>query len=199
MKISRSLAAAAMMATGTAAMLPAPDANAQLMVRGRLLSIMPNESSSPLNLGVSNEVTPELDLSWFFTPNIAVELILATQRHTVTNAGASVGTVKHLPPTLLLQYHFMPSQAFKPYVGVGLNYTRFYDVDLAGGALTVDKTSTGGAIQAGFDYRLSGNWYLNVDLKKIWIDTDVKTAAGAFVSSLKIDPVVLGVGVGYKF
>jgi len=160
---------------------------------------VPHESSSPLSLGVSNEVTPELDLSWFFTPNIAVELILATQRHQVTNAGADIGSVKHLPPTLLLQYHFMPSQDLKPYVGVGLNYTRFYDVNLAGGALTVDRTSTGGAIQAGFDYRLSGNWYLNVDVKKIWIETDVKTAAGAFVSSLKIDPVIFGVGLGYKF
>jgi outer membrane protein len=199
MKISRSLAAAAMMAAGSAAMLPAPDANAQLMVRGRLLNIMPQESSSPLNLGVSNEITPELDLSWFFTPNIAVELILATQRHTVTNSGANVGTVRHLPPTLLLQYHFNPTSNFKPYVGVGVNYTRFYDVDLANGALTVDRSSTGGAIQAGVDYRLSGNWYLNVDVKKIWIDTDVKTAAGAFVSSLKIDPVVVGVGIGYKF
>lgn len=199
MKISRSLAAAAMIAAGSVAMLPAPDANAQLMVRGRLLNILPQESSSPLNLGVSNEVTPELDLSWFFTPNIAVELILATQRHTVTNAGANVGTVKHLPPTLLLQYHFMPTQAFKPYVGLGLNYTRFYDIDLGGGTLTVDKTSTGAAIQAGFDYRLSGNWYLNVDVKKVWIDTDVKTAAGAFVSSLKIDPVIMGVGIGYRF
>jgi len=199
MKITRSLAAAAMMAAGSAALLPAPDANAQLMVRGRLLNIMPQESSAPLNLGVSNEVTPELDLSWFFTPNIAVELILATQRHTVTNAGANVGTVRHLPPTLLLQYHFKATSDFKPYLGVGVNYTRFYDVDLANGALTVDKTSTGGAIQAGFDYRLSGKWYLNVDVKKIWIDTDVKTAAGAFVSSLKIDPVVVGVGIGYKF
>ena len=200
MKMTRSLAgAAALLAAGSTALVAAPDANAQLMVRGRVLNIAPQESSSPLKLGVSNEVTPELDLSWFFTPNIAIELILATQRHTVTNAGANVGTVKHLPPTLLLQYHFMPSQDFKPYVGVGLNYTRFYDVDLAGGALTVDKSSTGGAIQVGFDYRLSGKWYLNVDVKKIWIETDVKTAAGAFVSSLKIDPVAFGVGVGYKF
>jgi outer membrane protein len=199
MKHARSLAAAALIAAGCAALLPAPDVHAQLMVRGRLLDIQPQERSSPLVLGVSSEITPELDLSWFFTPNVAVELILATQRHTVTSAGARVGTLRHLPPTLLLQYHFRAASDFKPYVGVGVNYTRFYDVDLANGTLTVDKTSTGGAIQAGFDYRLSGNWYLNVDVKKIWIDTDVKTAAGAFVSSLKIDPILLGVGIGYKF
>jgi outer membrane protein len=199
MKRTRLLAAAAMMAAGCAAMLPAPDADAQLMVRGRLLEIQPQERSSPLALGVSSEVTPELDLSWFFTPNVAVELILATQRHAVTNAGARVGTLRHLPPTLLLQYHFASASGFRPYLGAGVNYTRFYDVDLANGTLTVDRTSTGGAIQAGFDYRLSGKWYLNVDLKKIWIGTEVRTAAGAFVSSLKIDPVLLGVGIGYRF
>ncbi|MCA3071571.1 MAG: OmpW family protein [Rhodocyclaceae bacterium] len=199
MKTARSLAAAALMVAGSAAFLASADADAQLMVRGRALYIAPQERSSPLDIGVSNEVTPELDLSWFFTPNIAVELILATQRHNVSNAGVDIGSLKHLPPTLMLQYHFTPSQDFKPYVGVGVNYTRFYDVSLSGGTLTVDRSSTGGAIQAGFDYRLSGQWYLNIDVKKIWIETDVKTTAGALVSSLKIDPLLFGVGVGYKF
>jgi outer membrane protein len=187
------------LAAGSLTLAAVPDAQAQFMVRGRLLNIAPQESSSPLNLGVSNEVTPELDFSYFFTPNVAVELILATQRHDVSNNGVKIGTVKHLPPTVTLQYHFMPKETFKPYVGVGLNYTRFYDVSLANGTLTVDKSSVGGALQVGFDYKVSGNWYLNVDLKKIWIGTDVKTSGGAFVSSLKIDPLVFGVGVGYRF
>ena len=199
MKITRSLAATALVTAGSAALLATPDASAQLMVRGRALYIAPQERSSPLSLGVSNEVTPELDLSWFFTPNIAVELILATQRHNVTSAGVDIGSLKHLPPTLMLQYHFTSSQDFKPYVGVGVNYTRFYDVNLGGGTLTVDRSSTGGAIQAGFDYRLSGQWYLNVDVKKVWIETDVKTAGGVFVSNLKIDPLQFGIGIGYKF
>ena len=95
MKINRSLAAAAaLVAAGSAALVAAPEVNAQLMVRGRVLNIVPHEGSSPLSLGVSNEVTPELDLSWFFTPNIAVELIQATQRHQVTNAGAFVSSLK---------------------------------------------------------------------------------------------------------
>jgi len=199
MRLTRSPAVAALFAAGFAVLLVAPSADAQLMVRGRILNIQPQESSSPLNLGVSNEVTPELDFSYYFTPNIAVELILATQRHNVTNSGVDVGSVKHLPPTLTLQYHFTQNPVFKPYVGVGVNYTRFYDINLAGGTLTVDRNSWGGALQIGVDYKLSGNWYLNVDLKKIWIETDVKTTGGAFVSSLKIDPLVFGLGLGYKF
>lgn len=193
------LVAGLLIAAGSATLLTPAPAEAQWMVRGRALSIQPQESSSPLSLGVSNEVTPELDISYFLTPNVAVELILATQRHTVTNNGATIGSVRHLPPTLLLQYHFTPSATIKPYIGAGLNYTRFYDIDLAGGTLTVDRSSSGGALQVGVDYRLSGNWYLNLDVKKIWIGTDVKTSAGAFVSSLKIDPLLWGLGMGYRF
>jgi outer membrane protein len=114
--------------------------------------------------------------------------------------GASIGSVKHLPPTLTVQYHFMPDATFRPYVGAGLNYTRFYDVNLGGGAFTVDRNSWGGALQAGADVQLGRNLFLNFDIKKIWIDTDVKvTATGATAASLKINPLILGVGVGMKF
>jgi outer membrane protein len=172
------------------------------LARARLLQIRPSVSSSIGTLDVSNEVTPEVDFSYFFTENIAAELILATQRHTVKNAGADIGKVSHLPPTVTLQYHFMPKETFRPYVGAGLNYTRFYNTSLALGAtpLTVDSNSWGGAVQAGFDVALDKKWFLNFDVKKIWIKTDVKNGnTGALVSNLKIDPVVVGVGVGLKF
>jgi len=172
------------------------------LARARLLQIRPSVSSTIGTLDVSNEVTPEVDFSYFFTENIAAELILATQRHTVKNAGVDLGKVSHLPPTVTLQYHFMPKETFRPYVGAGLNYTRFYNASLALGAtpLNVDKNSWGGAVQAGFDVALDKKWFLNFDVKKIWIKTDVTNGtSGAFVSTLKIDPVVVGVGVGMKF
>ncbi|NBR28233.1 MAG: OmpW family protein [Betaproteobacteria bacterium] len=172
------------------------------LARARLLQIRPSVSSTIGTLDVSNEITPEVDFSYFFTENIAAELILATQRHTVKNAGADIGKVSHLPPTVTLQYHFMPKETFRPYIGAGLNYTRFYNVSLALGAtpLTVDSNSWGGAMQAGFDVALDKKWFLNFDVKKIYIKTDVKNGTtGAFVSTLKIDPVVVGVGVGMKF
>ncbi len=182
--------------------LPAQADQGDWLARARILDIRPSVSSSIGTLGVSNEVTPEVDFSYFFTDNIATELILATQRHTVTVGGASVGNVSHLPPTLTLQYHFMPKETFRPYVGAGLNYTRFYNASLALGAtpLTVDKNSWGGAVQAGFDYALDKKWFLNFDVKKIWISTNVNNGlTGAQISSLKIDPVIIGVGVGMKF
>ena len=182
--------------------LPVQADQGDWLVRARLLQLRPSVSSTIGTLDVSNEVTPEVDFSYFLTENIVAELILATQRHTVKNAGVDLGKVSHLPPTLTLQYHFMPKETFRPYVGAGLNYTRFYNTSLALGAtpLTVDSNSWGGAVQAGFDVALDKKWFLNFDIKKIWIKTDVKNGTtGAFVSQLKIDPVVVGVGVGLKF
>lgn len=182
--------------------LPVQAEQGDWQARLRLLQIRPSVSSSIGTIDVSNEVTPELDFSYFFTENLAAELILATQRHTVKVAGADIGKVSHLPPTITLQYHFLPKETFRPYIGAGLNYTRFYDDSLALGAtpLTVDKNSFGGALQIGFDLALDKKWFLNADVKKIWIKTDVKNGStGALVSNLKIDPVVVGVGVGMKF
>jgi outer membrane protein len=149
---------------------------------------------------VDSRFTPELDFSRFITNNLALELILATQRHDVSLNGVKIGHVSHLPPTLLLQYHFMPQATLRPYLGAGLNYTRFYNIDLAGGTLTVDKDSWGGALQAGADIQVTQSLFLNIDVKKIWINTDVKAVAtGAAVTNLKINPMVYGVGIGFKF
>lgn len=168
--------------------------------RARMVYIDPDASSSALNIDVNAKVTPELDFSYFVTNNLALELILATRKHDVSAGGASIGSVRHLPPTLTLQYHFLPDQKFRPYVGAGINYTRFSGVNLLGGALTIDKSSWGPAIQAGMDIEINERFFLNFDIKKIWMDTDVKVAAtGATVANLKINPLIFGVGVGMKF
>lgn len=169
------------------------------LVRARAVNVAPQNSSSPLTgVAVSNETIPEVDISYFFTDNISAELVLTyPQKHTVTLNGASLGTLRELPPTLLAQYHFMPGSSFSPYVGAGLNYTRFSSVSL--GNLDVDRSSTGGALQVGFDMPINKNLSFNVDLKKVWMKTDVKTTAGAYVTTLKIDPILFGVGLGWKF
>ncbi|OYW38933.1 MAG: OmpW family protein [Hydrogenophilales bacterium 12-61-10] len=167
------------------------------MMRARAINIAPDVSSSVAGLDVSSEWVPEVDFTYFLTPNIGMELILATARHEVTLNGASLGKVNHLPPTLTLQYHFMPSGMVKPYVGAGLNYTRFYNVDLAPG-LTLDSNSFGGALQAGVDIKVTENGYINLDVKKIWIGTEVQ-ANGAKLTDLDIDPVVWGIGYGFRF
>lgn len=168
------------------------------LIRARVINVGPDVSSSLSGLDVNAQTTGELDFTYFVNKNVGVELILATTRHEVSLNGSSLGKVSVLPPTVTLQYHFNPDSTFKPYVGAGLNYTRFYDVGLASG-MTVDKNSWGGAMQAGLDIALDKKSYLNFDVKKIYIKTDVKNSSGGHVSDLKIDPVVWGVGYGRRF
>lgn len=175
------------------------------LVRARVVNIdTANKSSGPVGAGdaihVSDKTIPELDISYFFTPNIAAELILTyPQKHTVRHETLGrLGTFKHLPPTLSLQYHFTPKSTFSPYVGAGVNYTRISSVKLLGGAADLENDSFGLALQAGFDYKLDKNWSINFDVKKVQIRSDV-TLGGAKVAKVKVDPLLIGVGVGYRF
>jgi len=187
-----------LLALALIAALPTSALAENWMMRVRAIDIAPDVKSSSLpGVDVSDEWVPEVDFTYFVTPNIGVELILATARHEVTLNGASLGKLNHLPPTVTVQYHFNPTPSIKPYVGAGVNYTRFYNVDLAPG-LTIDKNSFGGALQAGVDIAVTKNGYLNLDVKKIWIDTDVK-AGGVKLTNLEINPVVWGIGYGFRF
>ena len=169
------------------------------MVRVHALSLdSANKDSTGLDLTVNNKVFPEVDISYFFTPNVAAELVLTyPQKHTVKAGGTEIGSLKHLPPTLSLQYHFTDLGAFKPYVGAGLNYTRFSGVNLPAG-VAIDKNSFGLAVGAGFDYEIQKNIYLNVDVKKVQIKTTV-SAGGTELGDFKVDPLLVGVGIGWRF
>jgi outer membrane protein len=169
------------------------------MVRVHALNLdSANKDSTGLDLTVNNKVFPEVDISYFFTPNIAAELVLTyPQKHTVKAGGTEIGSLKHLPPTLSAQYHFTDLGAFKPYVGAGLNYTRFSSVNLPAG-VSIDKNSFGLAVGAGFDYEIQKNIYFNVDVKKVQIKTTV-SAGGTDLGDFKVDPLLVGVGVGFRF
>lgn len=204
------------------------------VVRVRATHISPDEDSKlgkmtnaalggpVLNPGAELEVEsntiPELDISYYFTKNIAAELILALgSKHDVNiHKNGDVGQVlagKHglgevnvLPPTLTLQWHFNPDQMIDPYVGAGINYTRFMDnglkLDATNMPIRVERNSWGPALQAGVDINLQDGWLLNADIKKLWIDTDVKMNAGAGyvkIDKLDIDPWVVSFGIGKKF
>lgn len=151
-------------------------------------------------IAAQNKVIPEVDISYFFTPNIAAELVLTyPQKVDITLDGDDIGNVKALPPSLLLQYHFTQFGQFKPYIGAGVNYTLFSKRNnLAGGAATVERSSLGYALQAGFDYMLDKNWGVNVDLKYAKIETDV-TIGGNKAGKLDLSPTMLGIGVTYKY
>ena len=172
------------------------------------------------NLKVDSNTIPELDISYYFTKNIAAELILALgSKHDVSisglAAGATVtnknlGEVNLLPPTLTLQWHFNPDQMIDPYVGAGVSYVRAMDNGLtaqtAGGGLPIriDRNNWGAALQAGLDVNLENRWLVNFDVKKIFVDTDVKLNlldgnGYRKIDSLDIDPWVISVGFGKKF
>ncbi len=188
------------------------------MLRVRGLFVVPNDGSkvyagAPLALvpggktDISNTLVPELDITYFFTKNIAAELILGTTPHSAKGAGAlaglgKLGSVWLLPPTLTLQYHFTDFGAFKPYVGVGVNYTVFYGEKSNALANFQVSNAAGVALQVGFDYMINQNWGLNVDVKKLFLRPTAKGFLPGPVpvkAKLDLDPWLIGVGVTYKF
>jgi outer membrane protein len=196
--MKKNLLAVAVLCALTSGAAMAQQSEGPWMVRARAVHLdSANKDSTPLGLTVNNKTIPEVDVSYFFTPNVAAELILTVpQKHTLRAGGAAIGSLKHLPPTLLLQYHFNTS-GIKPYVGAGLNYTRFSSVKAPAG-VDIDRNSFGAALQVGVDIPLQKNLYLNFDIKKVFIKTDV-TANGAKLGSFKVDPVLVGVGLGWRF
>jgi len=169
-----------------------------VLVRARAVYLdSANKDSTGLKLNVNNKTIPEVDISYFLSPNIAAELILTVpQKHRLSAGDTRIGSLKHLPPTLTVQYHFQGA-GFKPYVGAGLNYTRFSSVKLPAG-VDIKRNSIGLALQAGVDIPVGSNLYLNFDIKKVSIGTKV-SAGGTEIGKFKVDPWLAGVGLGWRF
>jgi outer membrane protein len=183
------------------------------MIRARALGVIPEDISSSISaigghVTATAQAAPEVDFSYFLTDNVALELIAASTRHNVKATGTAVGdidvgSVWALPPTLTLQYHFLPHSAFSPYVGVGLNVTFWYGESAANPPVTHFHVGTGvgPALQAGVDYNIAGHWFLNADVKQIFLNTDAHIdALGTTVKArTALDPLVVGMGIGYRF
>ncbi len=182
----------------------------QIRVRG--LGVMTNDSGfvdgiAGSDLSSSDTVVPELDISYFFTDNIAAELILGTTYSNVKAEGSiaglgKVGKTWLLPPTVTLQYHFTDFGAFKPYVGAGVNYTLFYNQSGSGDFTNLDvKNKLGAALQVGFDYMLDDHWGVNFDVKKLFLEPEWKVdyKGAPLTGKAKLDPWLVGAGVTYRF
>jgi outer membrane protein len=185
-------------------------------VRLRGVSVVPNESAEIGVIGgdvdISNAFIPELDFTYYFTKNFAAELILGTAKHDVsaieTVAGdVNLGSVYLLPPTLMAQYHFYtsPDKIFQPYVGVGVNYTLFYNVESGAVADVSYDNALGYGFQIGFDLMLNDKFFINMDAKRLFLNTDVTVDATNLAPDLiipakvDIDPYLIGFGVGMNF
>ena len=180
------------------------------LIRLRGLVVQPDEGAqiSPIGggIGITRSLVPELDLSYFFTDNWAVELILAVTPHKATARNTAVGDVTLgktvlLPPTLSAQYHFLPHEKIRPYIGAGLNYTVFFNTKDESIADLHFKNNLGYALQAGVDVALTDRWMLNFDVKKLFLSTKASMWAGPtrVQANVDINPWIIGAGVGYRF
>ena len=190
-----------------------------VMVHVSLLGVIPMNYASHVSgilagdkVHASSGITPEVDASYFLTPNLSVQLIAATSRHNVWGSGnaAGLGKVKVgstwvLPPTLTLQYHFAQIGPVQPYAGVGLTVAFFYSpsrsAELTGLGLKMGglHTAVGPTLDAGFDVPVTGNWTANVDVKQMFLVTGTHVGGSAVGALTELDPLAVGVGVGYKF
>jgi outer membrane protein len=181
------------------------------MVRVRAVDLLYQNGQSgavqDLNVKAKNQWIPEFDVSYFFTKNIAAELVLTWPQQVNITAGqgnANIGKITALPPSLLAQYHFTDLGAFKPYVGAGINYTIFgnrQNFPALGNQVQVDQSSVGFVGQVGMDYMFDKNWGLNLDLKYATISTNVTGTGGLAGASgkLTLNPWMPAVGITYKF
>lgn len=185
-----------------------PSVAGHFQVRLRAVGVLPDPSASITVSGapiggktsISDSAVPEADVTYFITDHIGVEAIAAVTKHTVSNSVACrVGSVSLLPPTVTVQYHFDPTGPIRPYVGAGVNYTMFYKV--SNGLPNLDfKNNFGWALQAGADVPLGdGPYFLNLDVKKIFLHTTINAAAGTVRASANLDPWLVGTGIGIRF
>lgn len=205
--------------TGTLLMgcvLAAPAATAaqgDWLVRIGLSHVAPQVDSDPTALGantgvdVDSDTRPSFTIAYMFAEHWAVELLGALPfEHDIEAAGTisglgTIGRTKHLPPVLSLQYHFQPGRRIRPYAGLGVNYTHFFDTKaqgaLAGTSLELDD-SWGLAAQLGLDFDVANGWFGNVDVRYVDIDTQASNpAAGTF--DVELDPWVFTLSVGRVF
>jgi len=205
------LIAATLLAAGFSASVSAHQAG-DIIVRAGAIVVAPNESSDDVagkgEFQISNDTQLGLNFGYMLTDNFGVELLAATPfSHDVSLGGTKIAETKQLPPTLVAQYYFGNSQSVvRPYIGVGVNYTNFYDNEFTndlGGALTdlSMTTSWGLAAQAGVDYQVNKNWLVNASVWYAQISSDVKfkLSGDTVVIGTDIDPWVYMVSVGYTF
>ncbi|WP_454714917.1 OmpW/AlkL family protein [Caulobacter segnis] len=204
--------AAGLSATPVLAQQITPKAKGDIVLNVRLTDVAPKAgdpivtaagAATGLKTDVKDDIKPTIGLSYFLTDKLAVEVIAGTTRHTVKAVGAGTDVAVHkawvLPPVVSLQYHPLPGARFSPYVGAGLNYMLFYSGKDQNG-FTVDlDNGFGYALQAGADIPINAAYSLNLDVKKVWFDTDAKINGGALTSKVKLDPLVVSVGFGRRF
>jgi outer membrane protein len=182
-----------------------------ILLRGRVIGIIPEDSSSSIRpiggrIHVDPTVSPEVDLSYFLTDHIAIEgeagvLQSSLSAKNTAFGDVMIGKVWSAPIDLTLQYHLLPHSRFNPYVGAGLNVTSYFGEQAAGGLVqnfSVD-TAVGAVLEIGADYRISGPWHANVDVKQLLLGAQAHIDNGTVDAKDRLNPLILAAGIGYQF
>ncbi len=200
------LATALLFGLGASGLAAAQDASPWILRFG-YGAVVPESDNGTLANGtlktsVGANSKPTISIEYLFNRNLGIEVLGALPfRHTISLNGTRAATTRQLPPTITLNWHFMPGQTISPFLGVGVNYTDFFSErtfgPLAGTRLHIDS-SFGLAAHAGVDFRINDNWLATADVYWVNIEPDVKVN-GAKVGTVKINPLVYGLSVGYRF
>ncbi|MDQ6647809.1 MAG: outer membrane beta-barrel protein [Pseudomonadota bacterium] len=185
--------------------LPAQAADGVWVVRAGVHVVNPQTDNGQLagaQASITSDTRPTVSLEYLWTPSWGVELLAAVPfKHDVKLDGQRVASTRQLPPTLGLNYHFLPEAQVSPFLGAGINYTRFFDTHgegaLRGAKVRIDS-SWGAAAHAGVDVHLSERWMLTADLRWMHIAGDVHVNA-ANVGQAKVNPLAYGLSFGYRF
>ena len=158
-----------------------------------------------LKMDVGNNARPTVTAEYFLKDNLGVEELAALPfQHDIDVVGVGkVGSTKHLPPTVSLQYHFGQGKV-RPFVGIGVNYTTFFSTKTEGpiAGTNLDLSDSWGlAGHIGVDFRISEKGALRVDYRTIDIDTKVKLNGAKLGTrnTVNIDPSVYGVAYVFSF
>ena len=160
-------------------------------------------ASTGLQVDVGHDIMPTLGFTYFLTDQISVEAILGATQHEIRAQGGTTDVAVHetwvLPPIVTLQYRPTPEARVSPYVGAGLNYMLFFNGEDQNGFEVSLDDGLGYALQAGADVAISGPWSVNLDVKKVWFNTDASINGGSLKSDVNLDPWVVSVGISRKF
>lgn len=193
-----------------------------ILIRGGATMVDPDSGKTGINLdsvdsglalSVDDNTQLGLNFVYFFDSNWAVELLAATPfQHDIKlhadNDKTALGEVSQLPPTLSALYYFNTSSKFKPYVGLGLNYTIFFDEDFTSTYDSAGFTdleldgSFGYSVQIGADYEIDDRWSINASARYIDINSDASFKVGGAIkgsADVDVDPMVYSIMLGYKF
>lgn len=182
----------------------ASSAEGDWIIRTNISNINPDVSSNALGLDIKSDTAVSTDITYFFTPNIAINVVAVFTSHEAESAACNVagsnscGNIDLLPPIITGQWHFSPGENIRPYVSAGINYNIFGDSTGTLDAINAKVDDTlGYAIGAGVDFGITNALAINLDVKQLFIEADVTTDLGN--DKFDIDPMVVSVGVAYSF